>query len=398
MTDGLPETGHPALDGGPVYLDYNATTPVDPRVVDAMLPFLTTHFGNPSSAHGYAESPRTGLAAARSQVARLIKAANDEIVFSGSGSEANALAIRGAVLAGRPGRRQVITQRTEHPAVLETCQSLQRLHGVEITYLPVDSDGRVDPQDLADAITSHTALVSIMYANNETGTVQRISELANVAHERGVLFHTDAAQAVGKVPLDVRQLDVDLLTIVGHKMYAPKGIGVLYVRTGTRLEPVIYGGGQEHGLRAGTEPVALAIALGAAAELASTALATGEGERLREVRDRLHERLAELLPGRVQLNGHPTERLPTTANLAITGVTGEALLAASPEVAASTGSACHADVATPSPVLSAMGLGERARSSLRLSVGRWTTLTDVDHAAAALAQAARHAKSPERTH
>lgn len=395
MTGGLSGSGPTALVGGPLYLDYNATTPVDPRVVDAMLPFLTTHFGNPSSAHRYAEPPQTALASARSQVAQLIKAANNEIIFCGSGSEANALAIRGAVLARRPSRRQVITQSTEHPAVLETCQSLQRVHGVEITYLPVDSDGQVDPQDLADAITSHTTLVSIMYANNETGTVQPISELAKVAHERGALFHTDAAQAVGKVPLAVRQLDVDLLTIVGHKMYAPKGIGALYVRTGTRLEPVMYGGGQEHGLRAGTEPVALAVALGSAAELASAALASGEVERLKNVRDRLHDRLGELLPGRVQLNGHPTERLPTTANLAITGVTGEALLAASPEVAASTGSACHAGVAKPSPVLSAMGLTERARSSLRLSVGRWTTVTDVDRAASALANAARDAKSPE---
>jgi cysteine desulfurase len=372
-----------------VYLDYNATTPVEPRVLDAMLPYLTTYFGNPSSAHGYAASPQVGLVNARAQVARLINASVGEIVFTGSGSEANALAIRGAVLARASYGGHVITQRTEHPAVLETCRSLERLHGVKVTYLPVDTEGRVDPQRLAETITSETVFVSIMYANNETGTVQPVTELAKVAHEHGALFHTDAAQAVGKVPVDVRQLDVDLLTLVGHKMYAPKGIGALYVRTGTTLEPLINGGGQEHGLRAATENVAFAVSLGAAAELASAALATGEYERLKEVRDLLHQRLTERLPGRVQLNGHPTERLPTTVNVAIAGVAGEALLAATPEVAASTGSACHSEVTTPSPVLSAMGLESRARSSLRLSVGRWTTTAEVERAAEAVAATAR---------
>ncbi|MCS0602730.1 cysteine desulfurase [Streptomyces sp. LP11] len=375
---------------GPVYLDHNATTPVDPRVVEAMLPFLADGFGNPSSAHVYGTGPRAALARARRQVAALLGAGPGEIVFTGSGSEADNLALRGAVLAAGPGRRRVITQVTEHPAVLEACRALHRLHGTEVTWLPVGRDGRVDPADLAAHLDGRTAVVSVMAANNETGTLQPVDELARLAHERGALFHCDAAQAAGKVPLDVRVLGADLVTVVGHKLYAPKGVGALYVRSGVRLEPLVYGGGQEGGLRAGTENVALAVALGSAADLAAADLADGAGPRLAALRDRLHRELSRTLPGRVRLNGSARHRLPNTLNLSVDGVTGHDLLAAAPGLAASTGSACHSGAHSPSPVLRAMGLDKvRALAAVRLSLGRWTTEAEVDRAAGLLVAAVR---------
>jgi cysteine desulfurase len=375
---------HPALVDGPIYLDYNATTPVDPRVVQAALPYLTQHFGNPSSGHRYADEPRAALAAARVQVADLIGAEPDSIVFTGSGSEADALAILGVVLAAGGGH--VITQATEHPAVLGACETLRRRHGIETTYLPVDADGRVTPDDLRAAFTEQTSLVSIMYANNETGVLQPIAELAAIAHDHGALLHTDAAQAVGKIPVDVAELDVDLLTVVGHKMYAPKGIGTLYVRPGARLEPLLRGGGQERGLRAGTENVAWAVALGAAACIAGSELIE-EGNRLRGLRDYFYERLVDHLPGRVHLNGHPELRLPNTLNVTILGVRSNDLLASCPEIAASTGSACHTANPEPSAVLRAMGYGaDHALGALRLTLGRWTSQANVDEAADHLAR------------
>ncbi|HEX6870721.1 MAG TPA: cysteine desulfurase family protein, partial [Micromonosporaceae bacterium] len=376
---------HPALAGGPSYLDYNATTPVDPRVTELLWPYLTNHFGNPSSAHHFSGAAADGLRRSREQVAALIGANPDGVVFTGSGSEANNLALRGAVLAARTDRPHLITQATEHPAVLATCRALQRQHGVEVTCLAVDGQGLVDPDDLAAAITTRTVLVSIMLANNETGTIQPVAELVRVARDHGVAFHTDAAQAAGKIPVDVTGLGVDLLTVVGHKMYAPKGIAALWVRPGLDLEPVIYGGGQERGLRAGTENVAFAVALGAAADLARADLAAGEPDRVRGLRDRLHHGLAERLPDRVLLNGHPTKRLPNTANLALLPHRGDDILSAASGVAASTGSACHTGETEPSPVLTAMALpAERARSAVRLSLGRWSTLDDVELATAAL--------------
>ncbi|MEV0174557.1 cysteine desulfurase family protein [Streptomyces sp. NPDC050803] len=293
----------PGLADGPVYLDHNATTPVDPRVVEALLPCLTTFFGNPSSSHPYADVPRAALATARTQVADLIGARPAEVVFTASGSEANLLALRGAVLASGHPRPHLITQATEHPAVLETCRALERLHGAQLTVLPVDAEGLVDPAALAEARTDDTVLVSVMAANNETGALQPIAELAALARECGALFHCDAAQAAGKIPLDVTEWGVDLLTVVGHKMYAPKGIAALFVREGVELEPVVHGGGQERGLRAGTENVALAVALGAAAHLAAEELADGSPERIANLRDALHRRLAHALPDRVRLNG-----------------------------------------------------------------------------------------------
>jgi cysteine desulfurase len=383
---------HPALADGPVYLDYNATTPVDPRVVAALVPQLTEFFGNPSSDHHYGAAPRAALARARAQVAGLIGAQPGEIVFTGSGSEADLLAVRGAVLAVEPGRRHVLTQATEHPAVLAGCAALGRLHGVRVTVLPVDAEGRLDPAVLARALAGEPggAVVSVMAANNETGAVQPIAALAEVAHRHGALLHCDAAQAVGKLPVDVAEWGVDLLTVVGHKMYAPKGIAALYLRPGVTLEPLVYGGGQERGLRAGTENTALAVALGAAADLAAADLADGGPARLAALRDELHHRLCAALPDRVLLNGPEDGRLPNTLNVSVLGVRGHELLAAAPRIAASTGSACHSGVHTPSPVLTAMGLSEaRALAAIRLSLGRWSTRDDVEVAAAALVEAAR---------
>ncbi|MFE3450327.1 cysteine desulfurase family protein [Nonomuraea sp. NPDC059194] len=374
---------HPALAGGPVYLDYNATTPVDPEALEVALPYLTTHFGNPSSGHHYAGAPRRAVEQARGQMAGLLGAAPEEIVFTGGGSEADTLAIRGAALGSR--RRRVVTLATEHPAVLRSCDSL-RAEGFTVTLLPVDGHGRADPGDLRAAVRE-AALVSIAYGNSETGTLQPIAELAAIARDAGALFHTDAAQAVGKVPIDVDALGVDLLTVVGHKMYAPKGVGALYVRSGTPLHPVIHGGGQEGGLRAGTENVAFIAALGRAAEIAAREL-PGSAVRLAILRDLLRAELEAALPGRVLLNGHPTERLPGTLNVSVEGVSGRAMLAAVPGIAASTGSACHEGVDAPSPVLLAMGLpAERALAALRLSLGRWSTEQEVRLAAHLIAEA-----------
>jgi cysteine desulfurase len=382
---------HPALTSRPVYLDYNATTPVDPRVVDVIQAALTTDFGNPSSAHAYAEGPGRLLARARDQVAALLHAAPATIVFTASGTEADALAVRGAVLARagtEKGRPHVITQVTEHPAVLAACRRLQRWHDVDVTYLPVDRFGRLDPGDVRAAITPETVLVTVMHANNETGTLQPIACIAEITRPRGVLLHTDAAQSAGKVDLDVDELGVDLLTAVGHKMYAPKGIAALYIREDVTLEPLIGGGGQERGLRAGTENVALAAALGAAADLAARSLAADETARLTRLRDQLQAELTERLPARVHLHGHPTLRLPNTLNIGIDDVVGRELLAAAPDVAGSTGSACHSGDDQPSESLLALGLTPRqAASALRLSVGRWTTPQQVTAATDSLAAA-----------
>jgi len=371
-----------------IYLDYNATTPIDPAVKAAVLPYLSDAFGNPSSENQYGAEPRAALDEARREVATLIRARDGHIVFTGSGSEADNLAIRGAVLAARAERPHVITQVTEHPAVLQTCRALERWHGVDVTYLPVDSSGLVDPGDLDAAMTPRTALVSIMAANNETGALQPIADLARTAHDYDALFHCDAAQILGKLPFDADALGIDLVTVVGHKMYAPKGIGALFVRSGVPLEPLVYGGGQEHGLRAGTENVALAVGLGVAARLASEHLS--DRHRTQKLRDALHDRLVEALPGRVLLNGPSALRLPNTLNVSINGTNGSELLRNAPGIAASTGSACHSHDPEPSPVLSAMGQDRtRALAAVRLSLGRSTTPDDIDAAADQLATAAR---------
>jgi cysteine desulfurase len=380
---------HPGLADHPIYLDYNGTTPIDPRVVETMLPYLTMHFGNPSSSHFYAHAPHTAIETAREQVASLLDCAPDEVIFTGGGSESDVLAIRGIALALRSRGNHIITQQTEHPAVRETCRLLERLYGCRVTYLPVDHDGRVEPSALEAAITDQTVLVTIMLANNETGTLQPVAELARIAHDHHALFHTDAAQAVGKMPTRVSRLGVDLLTVAGHKLYAAKGVGALYIRRGIPLEPVISGGGQEKGVRAGTENVAFLVGLGVACRLASEELPESAA-RLQLLRDRLHQKLSEYLPGIVHLNGHPTERLPNTLNVSLDGVIGEEVLASTPGIAASTGSACHAGSTDPSAVLTAMGI-ERARAlgALRLTLGRWSTSEEVEQAATLLAQTVR---------
>lgn len=377
---------HPALQDRPIYLDYNATTPVDPAVVDTLFPYLSTHFGNPSSSHNYGQIAHDAVDLSRRQVAQLLACVPSEITFTAGGSESDNLAIRGAALARRTIGNHIITQVTEHPAVLNTCRALERLHGFRVTYVPVDEYGRVSPADIERAIDEKTVLISIMHANNETGTLQPIQEIAAIARRHGVLMHTDAAQSAGKIATRVDDLGVDLLTIAGHKLYAPKGIGALYIRHGVQIEPVIYGGGQEAGRRAGTENVPYMIALGKACELAREQLAQSQ-ERIRALRQLLHQRLNALLPGGVHLNGHETERLPNTLNVSIDGVIGEEVLSATPEVAASTGSACHEGNTDPSPVLLAMGYShERALGALRLTLGRWSTETEIEEAARLLAR------------
>ncbi len=365
----------------PIYLDYNATTPVDPEVAKAIVPYLTEHFGNPSSGHAYGHAAHEAMATARKRVADFIGGSPDEIVFTAGGSESDNLAIQGVAMALRERGNHIVTQQTEHPAVLATCRYLENHLGFKITYLPVDGTGLVDPALLAGAITPQTVLVTIMHANNETGTIQPIAGLSAIAHARGIAFHTDAAQSAGKVNVDVNELGVDLLTIAGHKLYAPKGVGALYVRSGTQLHSVIHGAGQERGRRAGTENVPYMVGLGVACQLAKQKLAS-DSPRIQNLRDRLHQRLGA---NGWLLNGHPERRLPNTLNISMTGRDGEEILAHTRDVAASTGAACHAGRTEPSAVLLSMGVPhDQALGAIRLSLGRWTTERDVDHAAEAL--------------
>ncbi|MDQ6644084.1 MAG: cysteine desulfurase [Chloroflexota bacterium] len=377
---------HPALQDGPIYLDYNATTPVDPVVVEAMLPYLSLYFGNPSSAHSYGHTTHRAIDIARQQVAGLLHCSPGEIIFSAGGSESDNLAIRGIALSRRGSGNHIITQVTEHPAVLNTCRALERFHGFRVTYLPVDESGRVKTADVESAIEEQPVLITIMHANNETGTLQPIAEIAEIAHQHGILIHSDAAQSVGKIPTRLDALSVDLLTIAGHKVYAPKGIGALYVRHGLQLEPIIYGGGQESGRRAGTENIAFIVGLGTACMLAQEQLTESQA-RLQGLRDLLQQRLEAYLSGRVRLNGHVTERLPNTLNISVDRVMGEEVLAGTTGIASSTGSACHEGNTDPSSVLVAMGLSrEQALGALRLTLGRWSNEEEIEQAATLLAR------------
>ena len=369
----------------PIYLDCNATTPVAHEVLDAMLPWLRDQHGNPSSTHPYGRRAAQAVATARQQVATLIGAQPAEIVFTGCATESNNLAVMGVAEALAPGRRHIVVSAVEHPAVMAPAVAL-RDRGWEVTVVSVDEFGRVSLGQFERSLRADTALVSVMHANNEVGTMQPIREIAALTRPRGIVLHTDAAQSAGKVALDVNDLGVDLLTLAGHKFYAPKGIGALYVRSGTPIRPMLRGAGQEHGLRPGTENVAAIVALGAAAALAVSSL-DGTARHLRAMRDRLHARLATGISDLV-LNGHPEHRLPNTLHVSFPGVSGRALLAAADTVAASVGSACHSEDDAVSGVLAAMGVNTaRAVGAVRLSVGRMTAAEEIDRAADALVAA-----------
>ncbi len=374
-----------------IYLDYNATTPIDQRVAKAMEPFLHKEYGNPNSVYPLGRRAREAVEKARDDVAELLGCEPREVVFTSGGSEANNMVIKGVAAAHRGRPRHIITSQIEHPSVLEPCRYLET-EGVDVTYLGVDLQGRVSPRELRDAIRPETILVSIMHANNEVGTLQPIEELSKICKEAGVLFHTDAAQSVGKVPVSVRDLGVDFLTVAGHKLYAPKGVGALFVRDGVSLVSLIHGAGQEGGRRAGTESALLCVGLAAACKLAREGL-EHEPLRIRGLRDRLHQGLMGCVAG-LTLNGHPDERLPNTLNVSFPGVAGHQLLAEIPEIWASTGSACHEGSGEISPVLRAMGVPEEvAMGAVRFSLGRPTSQEDVD---IAIQMVAEWAKARER--
>ncbi len=378
----------------PIYLDCNATTPVDPRVTVAIGVALRDLWGNPNSGHEYGQAANAAISTARQQVAKLLGAEPSEMVFTGGGSEASNLAIKG--VTSNPAELHVITSSVEHPATAKPVEWLKK-RGATVTILPVDGTGRVDPDAVRNALRASSAavrLVSLMHSNNEVGTLQPIREVGELKAQFDFVFHTDAAQSVGKVGMNVTELNVDLLTVAGHKLYAPKGVGALFVRSGVKLEPLVHGAGHEAGRRAGTENTPYLVGLGLAAELCAHAL-PGEADRLRSLRDRLHTALGD----RVVLNGHPELRLPNTLNVSFVEHLGPTLLASIPRIAASVGSACHETKPgeeakfKPSPVLAAMGRAEDVcRGAVRLSVGRWTTAAEVDEAAELLASATASVK------
>ncbi len=370
----------------PIYLDHNATTPLLPEVVEAMLPFLREHFGNPSSGHVYGLRAREAVTRARTQVAALIGCQPDEVVFTSGGTEANNLAIRGLARSG--DRRRIVTTLIEHPATVRPCELLTDRAEAEVVRIGVDGDGRARLAEAERAIDATTGLVTVMHSNNETGVLQPVAEIAALARARGAHIHCDAAQSIGKVPIDVSDLGVDLLSIAGHKLYAPKGVGALYVKRGVPLAPLVVGAGHERGLRPGTENVASIVALGVACEVLGRDLAAS-AKRIAALRDELWQLLAARVPG-LTLNGHPTLRLPNTLNVRFPQVSGERLLSLAPEIAASTGSACHEGHEQASAVITAMGVpADQALGSVRLTLGRGTTKTDVSRASDALVAAHR---------
>lgn len=367
----------------PVYLDYNATTPLDPAVITAMRPYIEEHFGNPSSSHFFGRKGREAVEQARQEVASLLGCSAQEVLFTSGGSESNNMVLKGVAYTYRDRGKHLITSQVEHPAILQPCRFLEQ-NGYRVTYLPVDQYGLVDPEAVKRAIEPDTILISIMHANNETGTIQLIEAIGQLAREQNILFHTDAAQSVGKIPVNVQQLGVDFLSVAGHKLYAPKGIGALYIRSGVRLEPLIHGAGHEYGLRAGTENVIFAVALGKACAVAKDELERYQRE-IRLLRDYFYQEMLKRFGERVILNGHPEWRLPNTLNVNFLGIGGAELLARLPEIAASTGSACHDGAITLSPVLQAMGVPpEIGQGAVRFSLGRWTTREEIEKAVAAL--------------
>lgn len=367
----------------PIYLDNNATTRTDPRVVEAMLPFFTEKFGNSGSRnHAYGWDAETAVDEAREKIAALVNAAPKEIIFTSGATESNNLAIKGVGKMYCKKGNHIVTLPTEHKAVIDPCKRLEH-EGFKVTYLDVDRDGRVTPQQVADAITDETILVTVLFANNEIGTIQPIPEIGAVCKERGVLFHTDAVQAVGKVPVDVQAMGIDLLALSGHKIYGPKGIGALYVRKKNprvRLDAQIDGGGQERGMRSGTLPVPLIVGLGEACDIARREMGE-ESKRSFALRERLRKGIMGRLP-ETYLNGHETERLPGNLNISFAYVEGEGLMMGIKDVAVSSGSACTSASLEPSYVLRALGVGdELAHSSIRFGVGRFNTEEEIDYTA-----------------
>jgi cysteine desulfurase len=358
-----------------IYLDFNASTPLAPEVANAMRQALNDLFGNPSSDHWAGRPASEAVARARVQVCNLLGCKPQEIVFTSGGSESNNHALKGVFFANRNPRSHIITTQIEHPAILSPCRFLQGL-GAAVTYLRVDGFGRVDPTEVQRAIMPQTVLISVMHANNEVGTIQPIAEISKIAREHGILFHTDAAQSVGKIRTRVGELGVDLLSIAGHKFYGPKGIGALYIREGVRLEPLIHGAGHESARRAGTENVLLDIGLGAACVMAEGWVGM---EPVRQLRDLFWNLLQEKFGDRVVLNGHPHERLPNTLNVSFVGKVGSEILARMEGVAASSGSACHSGSIELSPVLKAMNiLPEIGMGAIRFSLGRTTTREEIE--------------------
>jgi cysteine desulfurase len=362
-----------------IYLDYAATTPTHPDVVAAMKPYFNKHFGNPSSLHSFGQEGRIAVEEVRIRIADLLGAKNDEIVFTSGGTEADNFALEGIAFANEHKGNHIITSSIEHHAVLECCRFLER-HGFKVTYLPVDKFGLINPDDVRKTITDKTILVSIMHANNEIGTIEPISEIGKIVREKGIYFHTDAVQSFGHIPVNVEQLNVDLLSISAHKVYGPKGIGALYIRKGTRIESFLHGGDQERKRRASTENVPGIVGFGKAVEIIEAEMEE-EAKRVETLRNKLVDGVTAKIDNLV-LNGHPEKRLPNNINFGIDFVEGEALLVSlnMKGIAVSTGSACSSASLTPSHVLSAIGLApEKAHGSIRFSLGKWTTEKEIDY-------------------
>ncbi len=360
----------------PVYLDFNATTPIDPVVAEAMMPFIKTHFGNPSSSHLFGTEAKRAVEKARKQVADMLHCSVDEIIFTSGGSESNNYAIRGAAFANRTKGNHIITSSVEHPAVSEVCSFLER-NGFRVTYLPVNEYGLVDPQSVLDSITAQTILITIMHANNEVGTIQPISEIGTIARKHEIIFHSDCAQSVGKIPVRADELNVDLLSIAGHKFYAPKGIGALYIRSGIKLEKLIYGADHEMNLRAGTENVIEIAGLGEACSIVSEKLDLFQNH-FKKMRDRIESGLTNRFP-ELRVNGHPEKRLPNTLSVSFAGLEANTIVSELTDVAVSAGAACHSDRIDISPTLRAMKVPEEfAMGTIRISTGRYTTAEEAD--------------------
>ena len=375
----------------PVYLDYNATTPHDPEVIEAMRPFLEEEFGNPSSSHFYGGAPQKAVMEARRRVAALLSCRTEEITFTSGGTESNNHAIKGVVDAYGEIGNHIITSQIEHPAILEVCHYLEK-KGTEVTYLPVDGQGLVSVSAVEAAVTARTILITIMHANNEVGTIQPIAEIARIAKAHGILLHTDAAQSVGKIPTAVDELGVDLLSMAGHKLYAPKGVGALFVREGVTLGPIMHGAGQESGRRPGTENVLEIVGLGKACEIAGRDLDRNM-MHMQHMRDRLYEEIKRKC-GHIRVNGHPQKRLPNTLSISFEGLEANRILdLISSRVAAAAGAACHSDTIEVSGVLKAMDVPLNwAKGTLRLTTGRGTTEADIDRAVEVIGKAVKSLK------